>query len=94
MGLIRCTIGPQISHEARINHDNVTSIELVNDSVPSARLGWYSAKGGEIGDIPVKEAGISLPSSSAKSTWPTARARSRSSSCGPKKHDAPATRIA
>ena len=27
----------------------------------SARLGWYSAKGGEIGDIPVDEAGISLP---------------------------------
>ena len=26
----------------------------------SARLGWYSAKGGEIGDIPVREAGISL----------------------------------
>ena len=26
----------------------------------SARLGWYSAKGGEIGDIPVKEAGTSL----------------------------------
>jgi hypothetical protein len=25
-----------------------------------ARLGWYSAKGGEIGDIPVKEAGTSL----------------------------------
>ena len=26
----------------------------------SARLGWYSAKGGEIGDIPVKEAATSL----------------------------------
>ena len=26
----------------------------------SARLGWYSAKGGEIGDIPLKEAGTSL----------------------------------
>jgi hypothetical protein len=26
----------------------------------STRLGWYSASGGEIGDIPVKEAGTSL----------------------------------
>ena len=26
----------------------------------STRLGWYSARGGEIGDIPVKEAGTSL----------------------------------
>ena len=24
-----------------------------------ARLGWYSASGGEIGDIPVREAGTS-----------------------------------
>jgi hypothetical protein len=35
MRLIRCTIDPQISHEARINHDkNVTRIEPANDSVP------------------------------------------------------------
>jgi hypothetical protein len=26
----------------------------------SARLGWYSAQGGEIGDIPIREAGTRL----------------------------------
>ncbi len=26
----------------------------------SSKLGWYSSKGGEIGDIPMKEAGANL----------------------------------
>ena len=44
-------------NEARTDPD-------VDDAIrtgDSARLGWYSTKGGEIGDIPVKEAGTSLP---------------------------------
>ena len=31
MWLIRCTIGPQISHEARINHVKVKAIVLVSE---------------------------------------------------------------
>ena len=52
---IAATIYHQLN-EARTDPD-------VDDAIrtgDSARLGWYSAKGGEIGDIPVKEAGTSL----------------------------------
>jgi len=53
---IAATLYHQLN-EARTDPD-------VDDAIrtgDSARLGWYSAKGGEIGDIPVKEAGTSLP---------------------------------
>ena len=43
-------------NEARTDPD----VDDATRTGDSARLGWYSAKGGEIGDIPVKEAGTSL----------------------------------
>ena len=52
---VAATIYHQLN-EARTDPD-------VDDAIrtgDSARLGWYSAKGGEIGDIPVREAGTSL----------------------------------
>jgi hypothetical protein len=52
---VAATIYHQLN-EARTDPD-------VDDAIrtgDSARLGWYSAKGGEIGDIPVMEAGTSL----------------------------------
>jgi len=43
-------------NEARTDPD-VEDVIRTNDS---SKLGWYSTKGGEIGDIPVKEAGTNL----------------------------------
>jgi hypothetical protein len=52
---VAATVYHQLN-EARTDPD-------VDDAIrtgDSTRLGWYSARGGEIGDIPVKEAGTSL----------------------------------
>ena len=38
MRLIRCTIDPQINHEARINHVNPTKIVLVSEFLMQKRL--------------------------------------------------------
>ena len=43
-------------NEARTDPD-VEDVIRTNDS---SKLGWYSARGGEIGDIPIKEAGTNL----------------------------------
>lgn len=43
-------------NEARTDPD-VEDVIRTNDS---SRLGWYSTRGGEIGDIPIKEAGTNL----------------------------------
>jgi hypothetical protein len=43
-------------NEARTDPDVEDAIRTGD----SSRLGWYSAQGGEVGDIPVKEAGTSL----------------------------------
>ncbi len=43
-------------NEARTDPD-VEDVIRTNDS---SKLGWYSSKGGEIGDIPMKEAGTNL----------------------------------
>jgi hypothetical protein len=60
----------------------------------SARLGWYSAKGGEIGDIPVKEAGISLPLVFREVDLADGSGAVPVQLMWSNKHDAPATRIA
>ena len=52
---VTATIYHQLN-EARTDPD----VDDATRTGDSARLGWYSAKGGEIGDIPVKEAGTSL----------------------------------
>lgn len=52
---VAATIYHQLN-EARTDPD----VDDATRTGDSARLGWYSAKGGEIGDIPVKEAGTSL----------------------------------
>src|SRR5256886_2848491 len=52
---VAATIYHQLN-EARTDPD----VDDVTRTGDSTRLGWYSAKGGEIGDIPVKEAGTSL----------------------------------
>ena len=51
---VAATIYHQLN-EARTDPD----VDDATRTGDSARLGWYSAKGGEIGDIPVKEAGSS-----------------------------------
>jgi hypothetical protein len=53
---VTATIYHQLN-EARTDPD----VEDAIGTGDRARLGWYSAQGGEIGDIPVKEAGTSLP---------------------------------
>jgi hypothetical protein len=50
--------GKTIAHLVFANHYLGGSASWAQADI--ARLGWYSAKGGEIGDIPVKEAGTSL----------------------------------
>jgi len=52
---VAATIYHQLN-EARTDPD----VDDATRTGDSARLGWYSVKGGEIGDIPVKEAGTSL----------------------------------
>jgi hypothetical protein len=60
----------------------------------SARLGWYSAKGGEIGDIPVKEAGTSLALVFREVDLADGSGAVPVQLMWSNKHDAPATRIA
>jgi hypothetical protein len=52
---VAATIYHQLN-EARTDPD----VDDATRTGDSGRLGWYSARGGEIGDIPVKEAGTSL----------------------------------
>jgi hypothetical protein len=52
---VAATIYHQLN-EARTDPD----VDDATRTGDSTRLGWYSVKGGEIGDIPVKEAGTSL----------------------------------
>jgi hypothetical protein len=52
---VAATIYHQLN-EARTDPD----VDDATRTSDSARLGWYSVKGGEIGDIPVKEASTSL----------------------------------
>jgi len=46
--------------EARTDPDVEDAIRAGNDPKANALLGWYSPRGGEIGDIPMEEAGAHL----------------------------------
>jgi hypothetical protein len=46
--------------EARTDPDVEDAIRAGNDPKANAFLGWYSPRGGEIGDIPMEEAGADL----------------------------------
>ncbi len=60
----------------------------------SARLGWYSPRGGEIGDIPVMEAGTSLPLVFREVDLADGSGAVPVQLMWSNKHDAPAARIA
>jgi hypothetical protein len=89
------------AHRAYYDRSGSSVSELTDPDVDdairtgdSARLGWYSAKGGEIGDIPVKEAGTSLPFIFREVDLADGSGAVPVQLMWSNKHDAPATHLA